>query len=94
MASSSSPPAEVLRNTALFSGLTESEIQGLARRTTGRACAVGEILFSEGQPCAGLYVVIKGRVRIFKTSQSGREQVLAIDGPTRRRSVSTIPRLR
>jgi CRP/FNR family transcriptional regulator, cyclic AMP receptor protein len=37
--------------------------------------------FSEGDACAGLYVVQAGNVRIFKTSAGGREQVLTIDGP-------------
>ncbi|HYU47243.1 MAG TPA: Crp/Fnr family transcriptional regulator, partial [Terriglobales bacterium] len=32
-------------------------------------------------PCAGLYVVESGQIRIFKSSASGREQVLSIDGP-------------
>lgn len=41
----------------------------------------GELLFSEGEPCAGLYVVVTGRVRIFKTSMNGREHVLAVEGP-------------
>ncbi len=76
-----SPLIEVLRKTSLFSGLTESELQALANGTTVRSCGSGEILFSEGEPCAGLYVVVAGRVRIFKISSSGREQVLAIEGP-------------
>jgi CRP-like cAMP-binding protein len=33
------------------------------------------------EPCAGLYVVEAGRVRIYKSSSNGREQVLSIDGP-------------
>lgn len=39
----------------------------------------GEIIFSEGDPCAGFYVVESGEIRIFKTSPSGREQVLTVD---------------
>ncbi len=39
------------------------------------------MLFAEGDPCAGLFVVAGGRVRIFKTSANGREHVLAIEGP-------------
>jgi CRP/FNR family transcriptional regulator len=39
------------------------------------------LLFSEGTSCEGLYIVSKGRVRIFKTSAAGREQVLALEGP-------------
>jgi len=38
-------------------------------------------VFSEGDPCAGMYVVESGTIRIFKTSAGGREQVLSIDGP-------------
>jgi CRP/FNR family transcriptional regulator len=41
----------------------------------------GELLFAEGEPCLGFYIVLSGRIRIYKTSASGREQVLAIEGP-------------
>ena len=41
----------------------------------------GELLFTEGDPCAGLFVVESGRVRIFKSSPNGREQILSIEGP-------------
>jgi CRP/FNR family transcriptional regulator, cyclic AMP receptor protein len=40
----------------------------------------GELIFAEGEPCQGLYVVQSGNVRIFKSSPGGREQVLSIDG--------------
>ena len=38
-------------------------------------------MFSEGEPCSGLYVVESGSIRIFKSSVAGREQVLGIEGP-------------
>ncbi len=41
----------------------------------------GEMLFHEGDPCAGLFVIEAGNVRIFKSSATGREQVLTVDGP-------------
>jgi len=41
----------------------------------------GELLFSEGEPCSGLNIISRGKVRIFKTSVNGREQVLAIEQP-------------
>lgn len=72
---------EVLRAAALFAPLTDSEIQLLARRSVLQAYAAGQLLFSEGEPCKGLYLVAQGRVRIFKVSPSGREHVLAIEGP-------------
>src|SRR6516225_7664896 len=40
-----------------------------------------EQLFAEGDPCTGLYFVASGKVRIFKLSPSGREQILAVEGP-------------
>jgi CRP/FNR family cyclic AMP-dependent transcriptional regulator len=70
-----------LRRVPIFSGLTETELSFLAQRTVTRQFSAGETVFSEGQPCSGLYVVETGQVRIFKTSAGGREQVLSVDGP-------------
>lgn len=70
-----------LKATQLFSALDDSEIAALAARAAFRRFGAGQLLFSEGEPCTGLYVVAGGRVRIFKTSSSGREQVLAVEGP-------------
>jgi CRP/FNR family transcriptional regulator, cyclic AMP receptor protein len=66
---------------ALFAPLTDDELQFLAARSNLKSYASGQLLFSEGDACAGLYVVASGRVRIFKTSANGREHVLAIEGP-------------
>lgn len=79
----------VLKSIPLFAALTEPEIEFLSARTAVRTYSPGELLFSEGQPCAGLYLIASGRIRIFKVSPNGREQVLAIDGPGS--SVAEIP---
>jgi CRP-like cAMP-binding protein len=71
----------VLRNTPLFSSLSQSELQLLAQRTVRKMFSAGELLFSEGEPCNGLNVISRGKVRIFKTSVNGREQVLAVEQP-------------
>jgi len=71
----------VLSKVPLFSSLSETEMEFIARRVVPRRYASGQIVFNEGDPCSGLYVVASGHVRIFKTSASGREQVLSIDGP-------------
>jgi len=73
--------AETLAKVPIFSGLTESELSFLAQRAVPRRFSSGETVFSAGEPCAGLYVVESGHVRIFKSSAGGREQVLSIDGP-------------
>jgi CRP/FNR family transcriptional regulator, cyclic AMP receptor protein len=72
---------QILSKVPLFSGLAGSEMEFLAHRVVPRNYSAGQIVFSEGDPCSGLYVVTSGHVRIFKTSASGREQVLSIDGP-------------
>jgi len=71
----------VLRETQLFARLTEGEMRTLCARVSKRHFGRGETLFSEGDQCHGLFVVAAGRIRIFKLSASGREQVLAIEGP-------------
>ncbi len=68
--------AAILQKTALFSNLSSPELQLLAARTTRKIFHSGESLFYEGEPCKGLHIISQGRVRIFKTSASGREQVL------------------
>lgn len=70
-----------LRSAALFARLTDEEMGALASRVTRRRFERGAFLFEEGDPCAGLFLVVSGKIRIFKLSSSGREQVLAVEGP-------------
>src|SRR5262245_7133889 len=70
-----------LAKVPICSGLAESELSFLVQRVAARHCSPGELVFSEGEPCNGLYVVESGHIRIFKSSADGREQVLSIDGP-------------
>lgn len=73
--------AAVLGKTALFADLTPIELRTLAARTVRSSFPKGKLLFSEGETCDGLHVIARGKVRIFKTSASGREQVLAVNLP-------------
>ena len=70
----------ILSRVPIFSGLATSEMEFLAQRVVPRNYHAGQMVFNEGDPCSGLYVVAAGHVRIFKTSAGGREQVLSIDG--------------
>jgi CRP/FNR family transcriptional regulator len=81
--------AAVLGKTALLSSLSQPELQTLAARTVHKRFNASELLFSEGEPCNGLHIIARGRVRIFKTSISGREQVLAVNNPGE--SVAELP---
>ena len=73
------PKTALLSEIALFAGLTEAEIQVLAQRAVERRFAADEILFWEGEPCAGVFLIVEGSVKIFRTSPGGRELMLAIE---------------
>jgi CRP/FNR family transcriptional regulator, cyclic AMP receptor protein len=73
--------AAVLGKTPLLANLSEPELHNLAARTVRKLFSEGELIFSEGEPCNGLHIIARGKVRIFKTSMNGREQVLAVNGP-------------
>jgi CRP/FNR family transcriptional regulator, cyclic AMP receptor protein len=77
----SSDLVNILKKAPLFAALADTELLSLAVRARCRQYAQNELLFSEGEPCKGLYVVATGLVRIFKVSSSGREHVLSLDGP-------------
>jgi CRP/FNR family transcriptional regulator len=71
----------ILRRVPIFDELTETELQFLAERAVPRDYHKGELLFTEGDPCIGLFVVESGHVRIFKSASNGREQILTVEGP-------------
>ena len=74
-------PSLTLRQVPFFEALDEQQFAFLRARIHERTFDAGELVFSEGEPCAGLFVIHNGNVRIFKNSSSGREQVLSIEGP-------------
>jgi len=69
----------VLSQIPLFASLTESELEALAQRAVERRFATEEMLFWEGEPCAGIFLLLQGSVKIFKTSPGGREMMLALE---------------
>jgi CRP/FNR family transcriptional regulator len=71
--------AAVLGKTALLSSLSQAELQMLAARSVRKLFSTSELLFSEGEPCNGLHIIARGKVRLFKTSVNGREQVLSVN---------------
>ena len=73
----------------MLSGLSQDELRTLATRTARKLFKTGELLFSEGEACHGLHIIASGKVRIFKSSANGREQVLAVNQPGE--SVAELP---
>lgn len=69
---------DLLRSLPYFATLEAKEIKRIEKDLLERSFDKGEILFLEGEPCQGLYIVESGQVRIFKSSPEGKEQVMLI----------------
>jgi CRP/FNR family transcriptional regulator len=65
----------------LFQGLERKHYDELAMIVTDQVFQKGENIFGEEDEGTGFYVVISGRVKIFKLSPEGKEQTLHIFGP-------------
>lgn len=71
--------ADILARIPMFADLSLAEREALAARAIEKRFAAGQRLFSEGEPCSGIFVLVKGRVKIFKTSRAGREIMLTTE---------------
>ncbi len=67
---------QALGRTVFFNGLDEVELQRLAGIARERALPAGAVLFDQGDESDGLYVVLSGIVRIYLTSDDGREATI------------------
>ncbi len=72
------PVAEALRKTPLFSSLPESDLARVASLSSLRRYAKRDPVFRQGDRADGFYVVAKGKVKVSKLSEEGKEQVLHI----------------
>jgi CRP/FNR family transcriptional regulator len=70
-----------IREIPLFAGLVDEQIQWLAAIVEKRKYSRGTVIFTEGETAKGLYVLHAGRVKIYKLSSEGKEQILHIFGP-------------
>jgi len=74
-------PADVLRQSPYFTALDDAALAAIAREVRPREAQAGEHILTEGEPCHGLYFVLRGQVRLVKTAADGREHVLRVLGP-------------
>ncbi len=65
-----------LGRTVFFNGLDESELKRLAAIGRLTTLAPGAVLFDQGDESDGLYVIVSGIVRIYLTSENGREATI------------------
>jgi len=72
---------DVLRSAVLFRELDDEAAAALRSSMSEHKLARAEVLFREGDEGDRVYVVIDGKIKLGRTSQDGRENLLAILGP-------------
>src|SRR5512141_2009774 len=71
-------PMDVLRKTPLFATLPDDDLRRVADLTVSRHFAKKEAVFREGDRADGFFIVASGKVKVFKLSGEGKEQVLHV----------------
>jgi CRP-like cAMP-binding protein len=61
-----------------FRGVDDATLETIASRCRPKSRQPGESLFTEGDPCRDLHILVAGRVKCVRTSPAGREQILKV----------------
>ncbi len=69
---------DLLKRCPLFAGLRDDELKKIRAIASLRHLGKKEILFSDGEATKGFYVVLSGKVKLFKVSSEGKEQILHV----------------
>jgi len=56
---------KTLKRIPIFEGLSRKELRAIERILHRRQYATGEVIFHQGEPSAGMYIIVEGKVRIF-----------------------------
>ncbi len=72
---------DILARCGLFRSLTPASLAKLAGFSIVRNYPRGHVIFHQGDPCPGIFVVGRGVVRVTKLAPSGKEHVLHLAYP-------------
>jgi len=65
-----------LKNYPIFKDLTESEIKDVEEKITLTRLKKGSVVYREGCNIGGIYIVISGILKIYKTGIEGKDQII------------------
>lgn len=77
----SSEPFSCLSSVELFADLSPAEIKAIDQMAPARSFRNGEFVFSQSEPVTALFILKKGRVRIFRVTEDGKALTMAILEP-------------
>jgi CRP-like cAMP-binding protein len=72
---------DFIKKIPYFVGLSQSALDSLEKYVFEKKAERGDLLLFEGEPAETLFFVVAGAVKVFKTSQDGKEQILQIIRP-------------
>jgi len=67
---------ELLKQCPLFAGLREEDLKRIRGIALLKQVGKREVLFSDGEQAKGFYVILSGKVKLYKISPEGKEQIL------------------
>ena len=67
-----------LRDNPYFDDLPEEMLSEIAEYMQLRGFERGEMLFWEGDPCAGLHIIEEGSVKLYRLSPQGRQYIVRV----------------
>jgi CRP/FNR family transcriptional regulator len=67
---------ELLKQCPLFAGLGEEDLKRIRGIALLKQVGKKEVLFSDGEQAKGFYVILSGKVKLYKISPEGKEQIL------------------
>lgn len=67
-----------LQQVLLFSSLTPAELAAVSNCLQPQAYEKNTTIFIEGEPAENLFIIVYGKIKVFKLSSGGRVQVLKI----------------
>jgi CRP/FNR family transcriptional regulator, dissimilatory nitrate respiration regulator len=72
------PPLDALRKAPLFAALPDDDLRNVAALAVLRRFARKAAVFREGDRADGFFLVVSGKVKVFKLSEEGKEQILHV----------------
>jgi CRP-like cAMP-binding protein len=72
---------EAMKPMAARADLPEAALRGVAQIAVFMRRGPGAILQVEGEPAQAMFIVLRGRVKILRSTPAGREQVIHVAGP-------------
>jgi CRP/FNR family transcriptional regulator, dissimilatory nitrate respiration regulator len=69
---------DLLRKSPLFAGLKEEDLRRIRSIAIPKKLIKKEVLFADGEEARGFYVILSGKMKLYKISPEGKEQILHI----------------